>query len=317
MSKGNYRRPMIPPKAGMAQRGRQGSPLGNQPQIDNSELIKAMNEFKANANTNTQAVFVQQLIKSRLLAPCNVMKREAGEKNTDNVKLQFMMLKNNMGENIFGVFTDWEQIKKQQNPPKEALALPFTELLRVADGMKQNIKGLIINPFEQGIMLDENAIERMYEDLKRAVDKAQADGKMPAPGTAPLESPAEPTASEEEPVPSMPGEILYVGEPLDEPYELCKAFSKYFRGVKAVSSAYFLEIYRERQEKPDPLVVVDYKGDGENKDSVFEEIRKIYNEETEEDERLPLTVMTAGEKLAKDAIINKKPFYTRKVFGIF
>lgn len=317
---------MIPPKAGSLQRPQTGAghtvSQNGQPQIDNTELVKAMDVFKENPNATTQSAFVQLLIKSRLHVPCNVLKREEGQNNTQNIQLQFLLLKNNAGENLFGAFSDWEQIKKQQNPPKEAAALPFTEILRIADGMKNNIKGLIINPFGQGILLDVNAITRMYEDLKRAVDKAQADGKMPSPGTEPLgtapapDAPAAP-AEEVPEVPDTPGEILYVGEPLEEPYEIIKALSRYFRSVKAVSSAYFLEIYRERQEKPDPFIVIDYKGDGSNKESVYEEIRKIYAEETDEEERPDLTIMTVGEKLAKDAVINKKPFYTRKVFGIF
>lgn len=306
----NNRPPLVKPKAA-PNINKQG--VRSVPKIDNSILVKAMEVFKADPNPNTQGAFIQQLFKARLFVPC-IKKAENSE--TKQVQLQFMTLKNKDGENLFGAFTDWDQIKKQQNPPKEAAAIPFVEIVKMAVSQKEHIKGVIINPFEHGLLLDGKTLTQMDENLKKAADKIKA-----AQGAASSQ-----TEGEGELIASIPahtmaavqkneGDILYIGEPLEEPYELTREFSKYFKSVKGVQSAYYLLIYRSEKGEPTPLVVIDFRGDKDAKDKVYKEIEDIYNEKAENP--LKLTIMTAGEKLAKDGIINKKPFYQRKVFGIF
>lgn len=332
----NKKPPLVKPKAAprvgpTADRG-QGA---NGQKISNPILCKAMEVFKADPSANTQAAFIQQLFKSKLLVPCNAVKKTEND-GKNQVQLRFLTLKNKQGETLLGAFTDWDQIKKQpNNPPKEAAALPFPEIIKIAVGQKGHIKGILINPFEHGLLIDEKTIDQMNQNLKKAAEQLkaqQAAGAVgttgtpgaAAPGTAPLPSaPTEDTgvnmsASEMSvTVGSKKAEddILYIGEPLEEPYELTGKLKQYFRGVKSVSAAYFLEIYRSDHGKPSPLVVIDYKGDKDAKGDIYKEMEEIYRENTEEP--LELTIMTADEKYAKDGIINKKPFYTRKVFGIF
>ncbi|MCC8097560.1 MAG: enhanced serine sensitivity protein SseB, partial [Eubacterium sp.] len=228
---------------------------------------------------------------------------------------------------LLGVFTDWEQIKKQPNNAlKEAAGLPFPEIIKIAVSQKGQIKGILINPFEHGLMIDEKTIDQMDANIKKAAEQFRARQAAGAPGTQPLNQPA---SSADEGI-TVPGsavphtvtpkkaddDILYIGEPLEEPYEITSKLKQYFRGEKSVSAAYFLEIYRSDHGKPSPLVVIDCKGDKDAKEVIYKEIKEIYKETAENPDE-ELTVMTSGEKFAKDGIINKKPFYTRKVFGIF
>ncbi|MCC8015491.1 MAG: enhanced serine sensitivity protein SseB [Eubacterium sp.] len=303
--------PLVKPKT-VPNINKTGGVKNNVPQIDNSILVKSMEVFKADPNPSTQGAFISQLFKSRLFVPCNKVGQDDDKKQ---VKLQFLLLKNNKGENLFGAFTDWDQIKKQQNPPKEAAAIPFTDLIKAAAAQNGNIKGIIINPFEHGLLLDEKTIGQMNDNIQKAVEKIKAgqgaSAASPEGVSVPLSQPAAPQTANDDPL----GDVLYIGEPLEEPYALLSEYSKYFKSVKGVQSAYYLLIYRSEKGEPTPLVVVDFKGDKETKDNLYKEIEDIYKENTENP--LKLTIMTAGEKLAKDGIINKKPFYQRKVFGIF
>ncbi|MCC8098437.1 MAG: SseB family protein, partial [Eubacterium sp.] len=70
-----------------------------QQQITNPILCKAMDVFKADPSANTQAAFIQQLFKSRLLIPCNALKKTEKEGKTE-VQLPFLTLKNKDGENL-------------------------------------------------------------------------------------------------------------------------------------------------------------------------------------------------------------------------
>ncbi|MCD7777577.1 MAG: enhanced serine sensitivity protein SseB [Clostridiales bacterium] len=325
--------PLIKPKAvpnvgPVANKAAAGANQQQQPQqqITNPILCKAMEVFKADPSTNTQAAFIQQLFKSRLLIPCNALNKTEKEGKTE-VQLQFLTLKNKNGDNLLGVFTDWDQIRKQQNnTPKEAAGLPFPEIVRIAVSQKGQIKGILINPFEHGLMIDEKTIDQMDANIKKAAEQLRARQAAGAPGTQPLT----PAVSGDEGI-TVPGsavphtvtpkksaddDILYIGEPLEEPYEITSKLKQYFRGEKSVTAAYFLEIYRSDHGKPSPLVVIDCKGDKDAKEVIYSEIREIYKETAENPEK-ELTIMTSGEKFAKDGIINKKPFYTRKVFGIF
>ncbi len=272
-------------------------------EIKNPNLINAMELFKADPNRNTQATFIQQLLKSRLLVPCTAIKKEKTGENTQKVELKFMMLKNKQGENLFGVFTDWDEIKKQPNFPKEAAAMPFPEILKIATGSADSIKGVIINAFSQGLLLEVNVLKQLSENMANMAEQTKAMRTQTA---------AQQAVEQEKKTGT--DDILYIGEPLEEPTELLKAFKKYFKGVKTISKAYFLEIYHSAKDsKPTPLVVIEYKGDKNGKETVYNEIETIYRENTED--KLKLTVMTAGEKTARDAIQNKKAFYTKGLFG--
>lgn len=316
MAKNN--RPYVRPKNIPGGVPRRQNTQQRPPEVKNPKLLEAVNAFKANPSADTQRNFIAELFQARLLLPCQAVKRETGSDGKQQVQLQFMLLKNKEGENIMGIFTDWDQIRKNNNPPGEAAAIPFTEILKVALGQGENIKGLILNPFEHGVLLDRNTMEKMNENLQKAAQQVMApkSGGGIAPGTAPLNSEelknaaadtAEQTAEEKD-------EILYIGEPLEEPMGLIKELARYFKSEKAVASGYFLEIYHSKSE-PTPLVVIDYRGDSDKKGKIYEEIEKIYKENTQEP--LKLTVMTSGEKLVKDAIVNLKPFYQKKLFGLF
>ncbi|MCD7855225.1 MAG: enhanced serine sensitivity protein SseB [Clostridiales bacterium] len=305
--------PLVKPKT-VPNINKNGGVNNNVPKIDNSILVKSMEVFKADPNPSTQNAFISQLFKARLFVPCTKVGQDDDKKQ---VKLQFMLLKNKNGESLFGAFTDWDQIRKQQNPPKEAAALPFTELIKAAAAQKGTIKGIIINPFEHGLLLDEKTIGQMNDNIQKAVEKIKA-GQVASPegASVPLSQPAASQTADDDPL----GDVLYIGEPLEEPYDLLSEYSKYFKSVKGVQSAYYLLIYRSEKGEPTPLVVVDFKGDKETKDRLYKEIEDIYNENIYKENienPLKLTIMSAGEKLAKDGIINKKPFYQRKVFGIF
>ncbi|MCD8089023.1 MAG: enhanced serine sensitivity protein SseB, partial [Clostridiales bacterium] len=291
-------RPKAVPKVGpTANQNQPKQGAANQQQITNPILCKAMDIFKADPNVSTQNTFVQQLFKSRLLIPCSAIKKTEKDGKSE-VQLQFLTLKNKQGDNLFGVFTDWEQIKKQtENTPKEAAALPFPEILKIAVGQRGQIKGILINPFEHGLMLDENTILKMDENLKKAAEqiKAQKAAGAGVQTAAPAGEPEGITLPGSEvphsvtPKKSPEDDILYIGEPLEEPYEITKELSRYFKSVKAVNSAYFLEIYRSDHGKPSPLVVIDYRGDKDTKERVYSEIREIYNEKAEEP--MELTIM--------------------------
>ncbi len=316
-------KPKTAPKVGpTANNSQGGNPQQGQQQVTNPILCKAMEVFKADPNASTQNTFIQQLFKSRLLIPCNAIKKTETE-GKNEIQLKFLMLKNKQGDNLLGVFTDWDQIKKQtNNTPREAAAFPFVEIIRIAKSQQGTIKGIIINPFEHSLLLDEKTINQMDENIHKAAEQIKAQ-RAASPGTQPIGTPAGAegislagSETPSAPAPKKPeDDILYIGEPLEEPYEITKKLSQYFRGVKSVTSAYFLEIYRSDHGKPSPLVVIDYRGDKDTKEEVFSEIKAIYLENAENP--LELTIMTSGEKLAKDGIINKKPFYSRKVFGIF
>lgn len=282
-------------------------------EINNTALCKTMDDFKNNPGADTQRKFIEELFMSKLLLPCHAVKRETQADGKQQVQLQFMLLKNKEGESLLGVFTDWEQIKKQKtNAPSEAAAVPFPDIIKTAVAQEQ-IKGILINAFEHGILLDRKTIINMNNNIQKASEAVSVSGDIDVPKAD--EPEAETSEDATTPTEKNPlDDILYIGEPLEEPYELIKELARYLKGIKAVVAAHFLEIYHS-EGVPTPLVVIDYKGDGDSKAKVYSEIEKIYSENT--DEPLKLTIMSSGEKIAKDAIVNIKPFYQKKLFGIF
>ena len=332
-------RPYVRPKnIPAAARPRPGKPSAAQSaqsrnEVKNPRLCSAMDTFKQDPNTATQNAFVEELFRARLLLPCHTEKREGAGLN-EQIQIKFLLLKNKEGENILGAFTDWGQIRKQQNtPPAEAAAMPFNELLRIATDQGDKIKGIIINPFEHGILLDRNTIKNMSENLDRILkqnaeqnngqnagqntsgETVSEGAKSPADENTAADEPLSPEKSLEAEMEEKKGEILYIGEPPEDPYDLLKELGRYYNSVKAVTAAYFLEIHRAGIEKASPLVVIDFKGDSDTKVKVYDETKKICAEHL--GDASEISVMTAGEKLVKDTVVNIKPFYTRRLFGIF
>ena len=99
-----------------------------------------------------------------------------------------------------------------------------------------------------------------------------------------------------------------LGEPKEQPRELLEAVKRHLKATREVKKAYFMLMIRDNEQSF--LIVVDFCGDREK---VFGGIAAAATPHLKQGQFIDM--VPAGDRFGQNAIAEKKPFYTRSLFG--
>lgn len=83
-------------------------------------------------------------------------------------RMDFATIHNKNGGLYFPLFTDWDQVKKWQQLPREyqGFVVNFDDLASMID-RDRNIAGVVLNPFQQNVTFTREHIAELVENKKR------------------------------------------------------------------------------------------------------------------------------------------------------
>lgn len=115
-------------------------------------------------------------------------------------------------------------------------------------------------------------------------------------------------------VADKPTEVM-IGQPATYPKELAAALSRYFKTQKGVKRAYLAHFFNpERDEKPHTLIGVEFSGDWE---PIMAGAGMVTNDVHVPDPPVDFLPITGKGGIEEHFTKESKPFYERKIFGLF
>ena len=121
-------------------------------EIRNDELKVAMITFKLQDDQESEEYFKNELTKGYFLLPT------IDDKKTD--EFTFILLSDQNNNNYFQVYTDLDEYNKWSNSENSKnLVLNFDELTNIIISSGDEVKGLVLNPFNENIVLDKNYLK--------------------------------------------------------------------------------------------------------------------------------------------------------------
>lgn len=110
-------------------------------------------------------------------------------------------------------------------------------------------------------------------------------------------------------------EQVMIGEPANYPTELAAALSRYFKSQKAVKRAFLAHFFHpKRDEKPHTLIAIEFQGDW---DPIMAGAGMVARDVQIPDPPVDFIPMTGGGGVEEYFRKDCKPFYERKLFGLF
>lgn len=271
--------------------------------VTNPELQCAMISFfqelnsKNNYDGKAQALhkledrMLKNIINSKYLVP---MKLEDKEKPTPDENgaitlkkdtiVQFANLVDKDNKPWQPAFTDWSEFEKVYDKSIwGGNIVTYDDLLTLSKDME----GIVVNC--GGICL------RINENNKKAIEKFKEEKSNPK--AAPMKKNI-----------AKAGTKVILGEPKDYPYKMIEVVKKYMKHEKHIKAAYLKLMIKDSEKSY--LIVVDFKGD---KDEIFKSIANVANPYLN---GMFLDIVGMENSLAKEAMKDTKPFYTKKILGI-
>lgn len=128
--------------------------------VKNPEIDACIEAFTENKNDQTLTALINALERSRILLPGKMV-----ENSPVPVPLT---INTSEGEIMQPIFSDKEKMDKA--PAAEVtLNLPFVAILESVVEKGPNIKGIVINPFSQAVILKRELLEKMLSVLKESL----------------------------------------------------------------------------------------------------------------------------------------------------
>jgi len=190
------------------------------------------------------------------------------------------MITNSLDESFFMAFTDWEELRKWSAEKEQALISTYEDLKTLVEKDVQKVKGFVINPYGQNIVITPELIQ--YFSRKKSEIVIKKDTKV------------------------------LLGQPKNYPNEMVNALSKYFTDHKEVKSAYLFIAHKEDEEKPNLLLVIDFTGD---KEILFPQVAAVAQKYLGNDEYIDLVPFNT--EFGKNAAESSTPFYKKKKWSLF
>ena len=143
--------------------------------ITNPILVKAMDEFKKQPNPRTELDMIHAILAAKFLSPVKFSAPILDGKVPPNTSVQYYLLTNSKEEQFYMLFTDRGELEKwSKGEQRDTFTAPvqiFPELLKKS---KESIKGVVINPFSQSIMLTGEMITNFPEAPGSPVEGSSA-----------------------------------------------------------------------------------------------------------------------------------------------
>ncbi len=154
---------------------------GKEPELHNEQLEAAVQEFKKDQTNENMVKIMLLLEKACVMQPAflpagnkediqRLMKQgQAGKAPlvlSPQMQPRPVILKNDKGEQFFGVFTGKAQIPQKQKY-QAMLFVPFRECSKMAARKELQLKGIVLNPFTDNLTLHMAALELMNNKLEK------------------------------------------------------------------------------------------------------------------------------------------------------
>jgi len=133
-------------------------------EIRNDELKMSIITLKLQDDKESEEVFINELKNSYFLIPAV----------NDNKKdeLTFMLLCDQKNNNYFQAYTDKDEYNKWDEAiNSKNFVLTFDELANIVISSGEEIKGLVINPFTENVILNKEYLEKIFKINKIFIDK--------------------------------------------------------------------------------------------------------------------------------------------------
>ncbi len=248
--------------------------------LTNLELVKIMNDFLNEKNAENEVVLIEKITQAHFLTPIII----EGEIENGTIKagttMSFKMLTNNSGDSFFMAFTDWEELGKWSKEREETLISTYEDLKSMVDNDTQRVKGFVINPYGQNIVITPELMQYFSQRKSEIVIKKDTN--------------------------------VMLGQPANYPHEMVKALSKFFNENREVESAYLFLAHMEGEAKPNLLFIIDFTGE---KAAIFPRVAAIAQSYLGKDEYIDLIPLNTD--FGKNATKNATPFYKRKKWSLF
>ncbi|HOL10790.1 MAG TPA: enhanced serine sensitivity protein SseB C-terminal domain-containing protein [Bacillota bacterium] len=193
----------------------------------------------------------------------------------DSVKKRKQLIENAANDAFLLAFTDWDELVKWSTEKEETLICTYDDLKTMVLNDPDQIKGFVINPFGQNVVITPELIHYIAQRTSEIVIEKDTQ--------------------------------ILLGQPAEYPQEMVNALSVFFREEKPeVESAYLFLAHKEGDEKPNLLLIIDFKGE---QSSVFPQIAAVANRYLAEDEYIDLVAFDCD--FGRDATKDATPFYRR------
>lgn len=250
--------------------------------ITNKNLKSVITKVLSENSQENQNLLVDELLGADLYVLVDF------EQGKDNKISSITMLKtiNADQESYLPVFTDVNEMESaQKSSGFEETLVSFNELYEIVCNKESEFSGFIINPGSDEIIIDKELLTYIKENKLNP----EKNHKVVIKDTDDIEV-------------SKLSEDLY-------PTDMINALKKYFEKNQNISKAYITYIKQEGSQSY--LLVTDFEGDKEKTFREISDIAKPYLYQ------IYLDQLEYNTTFGKEITSNLKPFYRKKIFGIF
>ncbi|MBQ6478735.1 MAG: enhanced serine sensitivity protein SseB [Erysipelotrichaceae bacterium] len=256
--------------------------------IENPRLKMLLNEFsrqdETGRNASAEAVAEELAMNARLLAVINIDENNIEHKEDGTAvfkqdsKISFEMFKDTKGTDYLPVYTDWDELKKNENYKNihvNTLILSFDDISAIT----ADKAGTVVNPFSHNFVITPSNLVSMKRH-KEYLTKGYTSNVVEKETT------------------------VQIGDPADYPTEMAEAIRQYAKTDKAIKAIWLKRMIRENEESY--LLVVDFDGD---RNAVFSSIASVATSHLHNG--IPVDMVPLHDRFGQNAATGE-PFYRRK-----
>lgn len=260
--------------------------------VENPTLSSLLKEFRT-CNDSARPEVLEKIgkefaEKAHLLAVVDLDEDKIEKKDNNSfvfkegTTISFVMLKDQNDRDYLAVYTDWNEIGKNEayrNNQVSTFILSFDDMAAITKGQA----GIVINPFSDNFVITAENVVHM-KNHKDNITRGYSENVV----------------EEDTPV--------KIGDPADYPHEMTDSISSYAKTNKNIDAIWLKLMIKDNEHSY--LLIVDFKGD---RNTVFSSIALAANPYNHK--RLPIDMIPFADEFGQRAA-SGKPFYKRKK-GLF
>ncbi len=260
------------------------------PNLNNENLIAAMNALRENEIPETQNKFLQEAVQARYFTPVDVINEDGtlleGNGKMEipkNAKFNFKLITNQNGEQFFPLFTDIDEFQKWSKGNKiHTIVVVFPQMADLVSKKPDEVAGFVINPMTHNMVFPKALLDNMLKH----VQQKQAEAAAAQQGEKKVS--------------------VMLGKPANIPDSVMNSIKKATAKFSEINSAYFLMMKQDEQEHY--LFVLDIEGENEAAkkiaDSLCAKIRLFLT-------KFPVIAVPLNSPIGQNAPKVTEPFYTK------
>lgn len=254
--------------------------------VTNPKLLCAIAEMQENNNAETQNKMIYEMMQSHFLIPAQIMPPPQQSDASGEITLkkdtliEFSMMTSTDEKSFYSAFTDWEELKKwKDNENQQTFILTFDDYAAMID-RNDSAAGFVINPCGGNIIISREMIDALRRQNSHVVERViEKETKV------------------------------MLGEPRIYPTDMIEAITKKLHTLKQVKAAWLRLLVKENEQSW--LLVLDFAGD---KRAMFDNVAFSAQPYLN---GMYLDMVSYDDSFGQSAIADVKPFYKKKIFGIF